>query len=799
MGSTFSLAAGAVPSREIAVAGLSGREGISRSFAFDVDVACERDLGAVLGASAVLSIGDGRGVVRAIHGVVARVAAVARPPAGRAYRLRLVPKLWLGKRRRAFRVFQGLSAPEVVKTLLDAAGVPCEPRLAASYPKRDYCAQYRESDYAFVRRILAEEGIFWFVRHSADAGESAIVPDAMVLIDHPGSYERLDPAALRLEAGESRAPLLRLRASDVRGASDDEILRFARAEAVRPDAVMLRDYDFRRPLRDLAAESLHGDAPGYGQRLRIDDFRGDYADPDVAVERAARRLEAHRRRAVEAEGESSVRTLVPGYRVEIEAAGSPQLNGEYAVTELWHEGRATGGADERVYTNRFRCVPVALPARPRRPKRRVVQCLETAVVVGPSGEEIHTDEHGRVQVKFHWSDGAPTAWLRVVQSWAGASWGAQFIPRVGSEVMVSFLGGDPDCPVVVGSLHNPTRPHPFKLPEHKTKSGVRTASSPGGGGFNELSFEDAAGEERVFLHAQRDLAEEVRHDHTTVVGHSQRIEVKETQENAVGGDRHERIAGDAARTVGRDDSLRVDGSRREVVGGDHAAQIDGELRVRAGSETRAIRGAAAWSAGGDVTLRSKGNVTTLVGTSEARRSYGVIVDGPIDLSSSDVTELASKSAIRLRCGASVVEILPDRIELIAPALALRTPNARLSIDGGDVTIHAKNDARVKSHTLLLAGDKATASLRAEAKVDGARILLNSPELAIDPPPAEADPLTRIELADEQGKPLPYRPYVIALADGSERRGFLDGDGRAEIDLREPATIRFPGLLSPGSA
>jgi type VI secretion system secreted protein VgrG len=313
-----------------------------------------------------------------------------------------------------------------------------------------------------------------------------------------------------------------------------EIISFGLQRSIKPSSVHLRDYDFRRPnlvLSERVGLQASGPPP-----LEVYQHHADYDTPDVTPDRARVFLEQAQRRAVVGSGESWVRELAPGRRFDLSAEFSPGIEGAYAVTRVVHEGHTpelSGRPAERAYRNRFECAPATALLRPRAPARKPRQVLETAVVTGPAGHEVHTDEHARVKVQFHWDlhgqrNEKSSAWLRVAQSWAGASFGSQFAPRVGMEVLVGFLGGDTDCPVVLGCLYNATHPPPFPLPADKLKSGLRTQSSPGAGGANELSFDDRAGEERICLFAERNLEEVVQHDHSTMVGHDQQIRCRVT-------------------------------------------------------------------------------------------------------------------------------------------------------------------------------------------------------------------------------------------------------------------------------
>lgn len=401
---------------------------------------------------------------RVVPGIVASVqpdgAAIVRDR--RSYRIRIVPGLWLLKHRTTSRIFQDMSVPDIVSAVLDGASVPRTWKLGQSYPSREYCVQYQESDYAFLRRLLAEDGIlFWFeLPTSAGDGET------MVLADNAQAYPLIAGSAF-----PNGGPRLLLRSVGGMIQSDDNVHQFALRQRVRPTHVLLRDFDFRRPLLDLRSEAESGPtgisgtasaailaataqsgSDGTSQKLRVYGHRGEYGEPEVNPARARVELEQRRRRSQVGEGASPCRRLLPGHRFHLDAAMT-DLAGEYVVPRVDHEGRGrqhtgsvtTADGHPSAYTNRFECVPADVVFRPKRPKPVLRQVLESATVVGPANEEIYTDAYGRIKVQFHWDlegtrDERSSCWMRVVQAWSGAGWGFQLIPRAGKWALTVRAG-----------------------------------------------------------------------------------------------------------------------------------------------------------------------------------------------------------------------------------------------------------------------------------------------------------------------------------------------------------------------
>jgi type VI secretion system secreted protein VgrG len=364
------------------------------------------------------------------------------------------------------------------------------------------------------------------------------------------------------------------------------------------------------------------------------------------------------------------------------------------------------------------------------------------------------------------------------------------------EVMVSFVGGDVDAPVVAGCVYNATHPLPFKLPAEKTRSGIRTQTTPGGGGFNELSFEDRKGGEQVFVHAQRDLDEVVERNHTLLVRSDERLRVLGSRVDIVEGDSIARVAGLREEHVAGDHSAQVDGNRVDVVTGDSDERVSGTLTTRLeGKERRDVQQNADLEYAEDLTTRVRGCMTTLVGKSDKKRSWVTHAEGVATLSSLDSTEVLSEGEIVLRVGKSSIRITSDRIELDAPAVTVKGKGGRLSADDDGLRLASKGDAQVLVDKKLVIKTKegASLSMQKEVKIDGAKILLNSPEQANDRPPKAPDPPTKVELEDDDGKPLAYQRFLLVLDDGSEVSGTTDKDGNAEMDLKSAGEVTFLDL------
>ncbi|MGE0787240.1 MAG: type VI secretion system Vgr family protein [Sandaracinaceae bacterium] len=576
------------------------------------------DLATVVGADAVLEMRRGADAVRRVCGVVREVAEFDAH-GGRTARLTILPALaHLGLVRNT-RIFQDKTAPDILKEVLEAAlgayGRTVSQDLEGKYPTREYCVQYQETDLDFVHRVMEEEGIGYAFSHEGDKEE-------LVLRDDNDSY----PDA----SGGPAIPYLPVHAQQV---DVQPVLRFERKHQPTSTKVTVRDWDWTKGGDLLVDGEEVGQGSdgreresyehGRGRSLSIwsyDQGARRYQKNDSA-DQPTTRLEAHRHEELRGSGVSVHLGMIPGARFELTGHPSPGADDRYLVTKVIHESRvvtdaldrpATGGTSD-LYHNRFECIPNSTPYRPyRRTKKPVIASSQTAIVTGPSGEEIHVDEHGRARIQFHWDrqgayDEKSTCWVRVQQPWAGAGWGFYWVPRIGMEVLVHFVDGDPDRPIVSSAVYNGSHPTPYALPDEKTKSTIKSDSSLGGGGFNEFRFEDEKGSEEIYTHAQKDYNEVVEHDHNTLVHHD--------QSNTVDRDQTQKVHRHQTEDVNANQRMTVEGNRTVTVHKDFEEEVLGtETRHTIGdvdetfsaNETRTVTGAVTEDISGNETRTING-------------------------------------------------------------------------------------------------------------------------------------------------------------------------------------------------
>ncbi|MFO0758617.1 MAG: type VI secretion system tip protein TssI/VgrG [Byssovorax sp.] len=812
-GGEYRLSAGPYMSGELSVLSFEGREQVNGLYDFDV-ICWAKDheelllQGALLGLPASLLLHLPGGAARSVHGVVRRVKIEGKHQGGRhAYRLSIVPRLWLLGKRVGSRIFQDRTALEVVALVLGEHAVPYELRVLSRYPSRQYCVQYQESDLDFVLRLLAEEGIFfWFEQPEVEAGAG----ERVVLADRSPACPAIagDPALVyRPQTGDGA-----LRAEE------DHVLAFHLQTRVEPSSVVLRDYDFRRPLLDLTSRATAPPdaAPPLPRALEVYEHHGEYEETDADLDSAAAYLEQLRAGAREAEAKSLCRRLLPGHRFELHDHEIEALDAAWVVTWIEHRGVApeVAPAGVRVYENRFRCVPAEVPCRPPRPPRVTRQVIESAVVVGPEGQEIFTDGYGRIKIQFHWDrDGArseqSSCWIRVMQAWAGTGFGSLFIPRIGMEVVVSFLGGDLDRPVVMGCLYNAANPVPHGLPAASTRSGLRTRSSPNGGGFNELTFDDRAGAEQIYMRAQRDLDEEVGRDLGVRVSHDAAVTVGHDLTTKVQGDRRDETAGDQQIRVGGGRSAEILGPERSQIGGARKTTVEGPDELQ-------VKGPAVAEHGGDRTVRVKGNdvarvlgghtlivegrdelvvqgaarvtyssacsvnaaqgLSLTVGSKKSPASVESALSGDLVLRGDGSLEISAGKQIRLRVGSTVVTLLPKELRIDAETITL---------SGKSITAKAEKSAlslgksvEIKGDAIAIASkDNAILELDKEAKLDGDKVKIK--------PGLSAELQKRDEREEQREEADKVTVHLFDLA-GELIRGAL-------------YEVSFPGYFDDGAA
>jgi len=559
----------------------TGQEGISRLFRFQLDLLSETNSSIafqdILGQRVAITIALPGHRERYFSGFVNHFAQSARDPRFTYYQMEVVPWLWFLSRTADCRIFQNKTIPDIItKVFADLGFTDFRSALQGTYEPREYCVQYRETALNFVSRLMEQYGIFYFFEHERDK-------HTLVLADSPSVHQPCPEQP-------------RVRYTYVTGALEDEdsITHWAVRQELRPGKYALTDYNFETPATDLSANVSSNVRVGGNERFEIYDYPGEYLRRAQGDSLVQIRMEEEEAPHLVARGASTCRAFTSGYRFNLTDHYRRDMNTAYLLTEIHHTASvggsyhgAEGGAPEN-YSNHFTSIPHSVPFRPPRiTPRPIVQGPQTAVVVGKSGEEIWVDKYGRVKVQFHWdresqADESSSCWIRVSQLWAGKGWGAMWIPRIGQEVIVDFLEGDPDQPIITGRVYNAVQTTPYTLPGEQTKSTIKSYSSKGGGGFNEIRFEDKKGSEQVFIHAQNRQDIRVGGSAYETIGDERHLIVEKDQLELVKGDLHLHVKGDRNEKVDGTTSLIVGTDQQEKVGMKHALEAGQEIHLKAG-------------------------------------------------------------------------------------------------------------------------------------------------------------------------------------------------------------------------
>ncbi|MEW9570875.1 type VI secretion system Vgr family protein [Rhodanobacter sp. Si-c] len=607
--------------------GMSADEELGELFRFELQFESEDaniDLTSLLGSSMTVTLSLQDGFERHFNGMVCEASqtgvATVDTLVYAQYAVTLVPKPWLLEQIVDCRIFTEMTAPDIIQQLLEESGyTDVKNSLTGNYAQRDYCVQYREDCLAFIHRLMEQEGIYYYFTHDTSK-------HTMVLADGVGAHAAVD-AFKKVPFSAGAGGALGKAAS---------IATFGAVRGVDGATFKLTDYNPLTPKASLlSTQTSNGNQPA--TTYSAFDFPGAHADASVGQHYANVRAEALTAARSGYHGTTDACGAEAGNLFTLSGYSRKELNQEYLLTAtqsyLRGGGHASGSGDHLEFQCQFRALPSSIPFRKefRTAKPKIVG-LQTAIVTGSqTDEDIAVDQYGRVQVNFHWNmPDKPNAQcscpVRVASPWAGKGWGAVSIPRVGQEVVVSFLEGDPDRPLIIGSVYNAANTVPYGLPDNKTQSGIKSRSLLGGtDDFNELRFEDKQGSEDFIIHAQKDMHEEVENDHVVTIDHDETVEVKNNQTLTVDNDQTETIKHNRTVTVQNDDQLNVSQNG--------SASIGQKFSLSAGTEIDLVCGAAS------ITLKSSGEID--------------IKGVNISISGDATVKVAGQASVDIGSGASV--------------------------------------------------------------------------------------------------------------------------------------------------
>jgi type VI secretion system secreted protein VgrG len=599
------------------------------------------------------------------------------------YEATIVPWLWFLTRTADCRIFHSamaqppdeMTVPGILKKVFKDHGFDdVTPALTATYRKMDHCVQYRETDFNFVSRLMEQEGIYYFFEQVDEGG---VIKHKLKLADAKSAhseYPGYETIKYRPTAGET---------TDGKGS----ILAWSRVKQVQPGTYKVNDFDFKRPMTSLLGsdtqERQHSNAT-----FEIYDFAANFADeePEDHGEAYAKlRVEELQAQHDIILGHADCPGIVCGSKFTLEGHPREDENGDYLVVGVTYHctseayGQGGGGqAAGKIFSCDFTAIPADSVFRPARiTSKPRIQGPQTAIVVGKAGEEILTDEFGRIKVQFHWDLYSPAnentpCWVRVSQLWAGKNWGAMFLPRIGQEVIVEFLDGNPDRPIVTGAVYNGESKPPYPLPDKATMSTIKSNSSKGGQGFNEIRFEDKKGDEQVFTHAEKDQDIRVKHDTKEWIGNDRHLIVKTKQTELVEGDKHAEVKGDQLLKVGGDIGTNVTGNEITKVGGNLHAGVATDIHFKAGADVRL-------TAGANADIKASTNGAFEAGTNlHIKGGAVVVIEGGAQLS--------------LKAGGSFVDIGPSGVSISGAMVNINSGGAAGSGSGAQAASPESPDA-----------------------------------------------------------------------------------------------------------
>jgi type VI secretion system secreted protein VgrG len=627
---------------QLLIKSFSLSEQLGRMFQAEAELASEDpaiDFDKVVGSNATVRLELQNGKTRYFNGYISRFVQTGQSGDYARYRATLVPWLWFLTRTADCRIFQKKTVPDIIEEVFKGHGFKdYKLKLTGSHPEWEYCVQYRETDLNFVSRLMEQEGIYYFFEHE-DGVHTVILADAASAHEPFEGYEEF---------------IYRTRTHQGKEA-EESVTDWVIEKEVQPGVYALADFNFKNPGAPVvvnANKARKHEAAGF----EIFDHPGEYDERGEGEACAKIRIEELQAQHEILRAQATIRAVSAGCKFTLKQHPRDDQNRECLITGMSLQVRvgefktAGAGGEKDSLTCRFTAMPADEQFRSARiTPKPVIQGPQTAIVVGKAGEEIDTDEFGRVKVQFHWDrygkvDENSSCWVRVSQSVAGKGWGAITIPRIGQEVIVEFLEGDPDLPIITGRVYNATNKVPYPLPDNKTRSTLKTDSSKGGQGFNEIRFEDKKGEEEFFIHAEKDQQIRVKNDCIETIMHDRHLIVENDQFEHVKNERSEKVDRSHFEEIGQDRNLTVKGKEAKEVKQNLSLTVQGKVEE------------------------------------DFKQDHSETVSSNYKLEATQVT-IEAKSKIELKVGGSSITMEAAKIELKAPQVAV-SGDAKVDIQGG---------------------------------------------------------------------------------------------------------------------
>ncbi|HTV78592.1 MAG TPA: type VI secretion system tip protein TssI/VgrG [Steroidobacteraceae bacterium] len=720
---------------------MTGTEALSQPFQWDIDLISEKgdiDADALLGKEVTVAMTLPQGGTRYFHGVVGEFSQSGWLQQYYQYRISVHPWYWLLTRTADCRIFQGRTVPQIFEDVVTAYKfTDYELRLSGTYEPWEYCVQYRETDFNFLSRLLEQEGIYYFFEHEESK-------HTLVLIDDPKKHKPIPKYEKVPYYAAGGKDTLRER---------DHLESWAYTKSVMPGSYATTDFDFEKPRLSLAGSGTitrKHEQSSY----EIFDYPAELSamTPKQSEVTATVRIEELQSTYMVAHGHGNAAGLATGAQFTLEKFPREDLNIAYIITQAHYNlagdvFESGGESQDEVFSVSIGAVDASTHFRPaRRTPKPTVQGAQTAMVVGKSGEEIYTDKYARVKVQFHWDrygkqDENSSCWVRVAQLWAGKAWGGIHIPRIGQEVIVSFLEGDPDQPIITGRVYNGDSMPPYGLPANATQSGIKSRSSKGGGeaNFNEIRFEDLKGSELLHIHAEKDQSIEVEHDESQSIGHDRTETVGHDETITIGNNRTEKvgvnetitIGANRKESVGANETIDIGANRAITVGASESATVALQRTHNVGvNETINVGAAQEINIGAAQTITVGAAQSTTVGADQtdtvaANRSVTVGSDQTVNIGGNLSMTVGADESWSV-AGGRTASIGKDDSLAVAKNLAV-TAGDSITFSTGDASISMKKDGTItiKGKDITIQGSgKINVKADGDIVMKGSKILQN---------------------------------------------------------------------------
>jgi type VI secretion system secreted protein VgrG len=649
-------------------------EELGRPFTIDVELLSDDEdisLDDLLGQNVTIRL-ETEGDSRFFNGIVTEFFQKENIDRTACYGAIIKPWFWLLTLSENCRVFQEKTYPEIIKEVFNELGFSDhEDQLSGTYTAQEYVVQYNESDFNFVSRIMEQEGIYYYFNHTNGKHTLVMVDDNSVLPDCGDvPFHDVEEDGYKV---------------DLEG-----IMKWENYRKLRTGGVSLSDFDFTTPSKALEAVTAEPKTASLAA-LKKFNYPGKYLERAKGTDYTKMLMEKENVNYDEKSCEGNFRTLFAGSNFSLIDHHRDDQNDDYLIAKFTcilksdEYISSSNGEDSELFTCKFTAIPATVVYRPQisatKPKMTGPQ---TALVVGKKGEEIWTDKYGRVKVLFHWdrygtADEKSSCWIRVSQSWAGKGWGTMQIPRIGQEVLVDFLHGDPDQPIIIGSVYNGSTMPPYTLPANATMSGVKTRTSKGGNGFNELRMEDKKGEEQIFIHGEKNLDTNIKNDCFETIGNDRHLIVKNDQIELVENNRSEEVKADHIEKIGKDRHLAVVGKEAKKVEKTLSLTVTGDVAEVFKANHSMLVTDDSYVKGTNICIEATDNITIKVG-----KSYIAIESSGIKISTTGDIELEAKGKIDAKATSNITIDGKANVTLKAGANAKVEAGAMADVKAGAI-------------------------------------------------------------------------------------------------------------------